>query len=647
MIIALVLLLCILWVISNEKKLYLLSAGIAGWSLYLYVVTELLSAGKNVTYMSLRVVWGAADLVLGIALIMLLIRAHMKDVKVAEKFRGSVRKVKRNEWVLFALFCLYSGIMLWLAYHIVPYNWDSMTYHLTRILAWSSNQSIGHFATTIKRTVGSPVFGEVINLHVYILSHGSDQWFNMLQCLSYLLNILFVYGIARKSGCNQRTAVFASFLFLTTPIAFAEALTTQVDEFSALWLLMFVYVILDLIYDRSRLYLDRQGIIRMLLLAAIAGFGYLTKPSVMIGMFGFTLWLLVVCIQRQESPSLLVKWMAGTGVAAILVIMPEIIRNLVTYGAISDPWQGKGQIVHSIDPRYIFVGFLKNLFFNLPSNYWPDLNHLLEKIVYWTAYIFHIDADNEAISESARAFALAQPGDYGCDSAVSPVPVAVMIVFAGIFIIRRLSNRKQKFTPGYTTVTFITFMVFCAIARWEPWVGRYMISYLGLLCPALAFQIWNSEYNRRNEAFRGFICGMIFLMCLTGLGGLIKSGDALAEQMEGENRAKAYYYYNSADYESVYLPLQSEITGLQPETVGIVTGEDTYAYPVMKMLTDDGIKVQFVNAVNSTAKYEDDSYHPDNIILIGTVPDSDSYDLHGNSYHVVKQISDQCYVMRK
>lgn len=518
--------------------MWTLCAAISIWSLYLYFTTEVLSVNNQVTEFSLKVTWGIADAILLFFFLsnILLLRntLHLKKISFFAIF-----DCKKLPFYLFLLFSIY---LLYVAFNIVPYNWDSMTYHLTRIIAWADNQSVAHYATTIKRTVSSPVFGEFVNLHVYILSGNSDKWLNFMQCFSFIFNIVIINGISKKIGCTKETSLFASFLFLCTPIAFAEAFTTQVDEFSTLWLLIFVYEILDLIYERKKLQIDKNTFAKLGVLGLSAGFGYLTKPSIMIGIFIFTIWLFAVCINRHDSIKAIILCIVFTGMIALLIISPEIIRNMITFdGAISDPWQGKGQIVHSADPRYLLISFLKNLFFNLPSIYWPNINSLLEKVVYWIAYILNVDADNIAISESGRAFTLTQAGEYGCDSAISPVPTIIMLLCIVIFLYQLLFRKRKMHGFGYSSITIATFMLMCVIIRWEPWIGRYQLSYFDLISPAIALQV---QKMSSKENVRGFIFGFIFMMSLTELLGLVRAEKKIADDMSIKDREENYYYYN-------------------------------------------------------------------------------------------------------
>ena len=448
-----------------------------------YGLTELLSIWNDVTMKSLLFIWGAIDA----GLIFLIAERCRKDRTFSGRFRtefdAKIRKMISNRSCLFTIVItvLFVLTMLCLACNIIPYNWDSMAYHCSRIFYWAQNKSIAHFATSDTRMLGSPVLAEFINLYIYILyAHDCDTLLNLLQCVSYFINIYMVCRISEKIGCNRRYVILSGLLFAATPIAFSEALSTLVDEFASIWMLFFCYMILDLIQNRANLNLNRYGAGRILLLGVIAGLGFLAKPSVVVGMAVFGFWMLIVCVSERESIKKTIVWVVGCGITALLVIIPEIARNIVTYHAISDPWQGKGQLVSSFDPRLIYINLLKNVCANLPSVFWSYLNPVLNKIVYWTAYILHVDADNIAISEHAKPFTLYTPPEYSYDKAINPVVtvlVLICILTAVIMFFRHKTSPKDvHHKVGFSVAAFISFFAICAIAKWEAYITRYFVN---------------------------------------------------------------------------------------------------------------------------------------------------------------------------
>lgn len=149
-----------------------------------------------------------------------------------KNFIWGAKNIFRLEMLIIMFLAVF---MVFLALKMIPYNWDSMTYHLAGLFHWKQNKSVAHYATTIDRQVASPTLGAFVNLHVYTMSGRSDKLLNLLQCVSYLTNGVLIYSLAAKLKCKRNHCILSAALFYSMPIAFAEALTTQVDNFAALW----------------------------------------------------------------------------------------------------------------------------------------------------------------------------------------------------------------------------------------------------------------------------------------------------------------------------------------------------------------------------------------------------------------------------
>ena len=386
-----------------------------------YFSLEILSIFGIVTRTALSAFWGAVFMVVVIFSFLRMRKGKGSLKTLIARITGAIKHHKTG--------CAFAAALLVLAVYTVPYNWDSMTYHLSRIANWTQNRSVAHYATHNIREIVSPVLAEFINLHVYILSGKRDVFFNLVQCVSALTNVWLIYEIALKLGCKRKYAGLAAFIFFTAPSAFGEALSTQVDQFAAVWLLIFVYYYLELL--KQELAFSRRVMECCAMMAICMGFGYLAKPSVLIGMAIFLLVLFVICIVRKAKAAFIAGAAGFAGVIVAALVLPEMIRNLLSFGSISLPIAGQRQLVGTWNPLYVFVNVLKNFAFNLPNIYLYESDHWIAAVVYRIAGLLRVNIDDPAISEDGRAFFLHPAQTYDPDSGgKSGCPLGIFLLYA-------------------------------------------------------------------------------------------------------------------------------------------------------------------------------------------------------------------------
>ena len=182
------------------------------WNLWSFMTVEVLSYAKMLTVQAAAISWGAFCLLL----VGCLMKAVRRGARVSGLFAELGHAVNNNK-----LLWLTGIIVVILAFLTVPYNWDSMTYHLPRMMHWVQNRSVAHYAANDIRQLVSPVLAEFINVQVYLLSGERDIFWNLLQAVSYLVNAWIVYKIACKIGADNRYAYLSTLLFMTMTIAYS------------------------------------------------------------------------------------------------------------------------------------------------------------------------------------------------------------------------------------------------------------------------------------------------------------------------------------------------------------------------------------------------------------------------------------------
>lgn len=639
-----IILLVLIWKHYEKDKLSAYAKAVICWNGYLYFLTEVLSVFKVLNRSSLIAGWGIFAI--------LLFGFFIHILKNGEK-----TVLRKREGVLRSLLPFSPGALIWsgmgaaaliLAVVTPPYNWDSMTYHLARIAYWRQYQSVAHYATNIVRQVTSPVLAEFVNLHVYVIMDGNDVFMQILQCLSYITNSVFVYGISRKLGVKSKLCFLAAMLFMTMPIAFGEGLTTQVDHYAAMWLFFYVYILLDYLDINQRFQNDSATVISTLCLSLSIGFGYLAKPSVMFAFLFFAVWLLAVSIKRKDDAGLVFKLILCSVCMLAILLAPELVRNYNTFQAFSDPGTGKRQLIGRKNPRYVFVNFVKNLIWNLPNIYTKGTEKM-ERFVYRLSDFLKVDLNDAGISEDGREFAMRAAQDYNHDTAINPI-VAALFIMALLFIIYKILTKRGKKTNSiarcYSLVASGSFLIFCALLRWEPFVTRYMIAYLGLLCPMIVWQIQDwLDLLKRKELYFAFLGIITFVSGVEYLGILKYHKDIAQYGGQNQDRAYGYFYWQPDEKYSVYQEVKKYIKESDYQEIGIITGGDSYDYPLFKMLESDVERIEHVNVSNATKAYEDMSFIPDCIVLVDKAP-AESVACHGKDYINVLEIGGNVTVLK-
>lgn len=604
------------------------------WMLFLFVLTEGLSVFHAVRFMALFAAWVGLDIVLAV-----LCMIQWKQSKLSIRELYGTQNLRGYSY--YGILILTAIVVLTLALFTTPNNWDSMTYHLSRIAYWTQNRSVEHYATNCLREIASPVLAEFVNLHVYILCRGSDLFFNLLQAASYLTCTVLVGAIARKLGCDRLFRFVAMIIYMSMPIAFAEALTNQVDNFATVWLLFYVYVLLDLAGQREKLECNFRTVSKVCTLGLCVAWGYLTKPSVCFGMVIFAVWLLIVCIVRKDKVRNLIRLVLCALPCVVLPLLPELLRNFVTFHSYASKATGARQLIGTLNPAYVFVNFVKNFTFNMPTALLKDSDLLFAKFAVKAAELLNVELDAEVISEDGRAFGLHGPQTYGYDTAINPIVLWTFIfcIIWAVICIRKTD--WKKLAVGYLICASLSFCVFCAVLRWEPFVTRYMVSYLALLCPMIASQIQERTEAEGKRKLRYGIVGVVSFLCVMELVSLMNYHLDICRY---KANSRPYGYFASRwDEMKYYCEVADEIKGKDYQTIGLyVVQGDAYQYPLWAMLGDR--YMEHVNVQNESAVYTDESFTPDCIIWFASLPE-ETVVINGRVYNQTFDFGENHYLL--
>jgi len=230
------------------------------------------------------------------------------------------------KWLLIGLLSviLFTALInLFLSVYAPPNNWDSMTYHMSRVGYWLQHGSLHHYYTHKWSQNALPPNAEIIILWSVTLSK-SDILANMVQWIAYCGIGLAIYLIARILGHGQRSSVFASLIYLSLPTVVLQSSSTQNDLVVTFFAIGFFY------FFHSGL---KKKNYRKLLLSGVAfGLAVGTKLTILYILPASGIASLILLRIFKSKISFYARWCVFCFVGMLLFGSYNYFQNLQTYG---------------------------------------------------------------------------------------------------------------------------------------------------------------------------------------------------------------------------------------------------------------------------------------------------------------------------
>lgn len=463
---------------------------------------------------------------------------------------------------------------------IVPYNYDSMIYHLARIENWIQNASVDYFITQQPRQLYFPVLTEYTIMHTFLLWH-TDRLANLIQFSAYILSALFILNIGHKLNFKPAIKYLIFFLFLTIPMAIAESITTQTDLFATMWMLAFINIAIDLV-TLKQLSFKRDTFILFIEGALICAFAYLSKGTVCIGISFFLLWIAFNYIKDRKS----LKFMLFYGIVAIAIIsifaFPTFYRNYKSTGNILAPQYITNITIGNSSPAYLTLNFVKN--YAMLANA-PSTSQFLISLVTEVSNLLQIDLNHRDISmtsqfkEHIMEYAPSYHHDYTSCSYIAILWI-ICLIFYLPFCCFKASKIPHK---AFTFFLFLAILSGMSIIRYQLWINRLILPYCILMVIFIGL-VLNSLSIIFNKKF------YLIALCL-GIIAIPSTVKAFLFQTQYISQEELYKKYFLCDeyYYPGYTDLVKYINTTDSKTVGILLAENDLEYPLWKMLKNKKI----------------------------------------------------------
>lgn len=231
--------------------------------------------------------------------------------------------------------------------------------------------------------------------------------------------------------------------------------------------------------------------------------------------------------------------------------------------------------------------------------------------------------------------------NYAHDTAPNPVIAVSFLIVMIYMLVKFRKTRWKSLTDRYTLATGIAFLIFCMAVRWEPFVVRYMLSYLALLCPVIALQV--QEVEDRSGTGKGIRTLLVFL-CMVDLIGLFYYHINICyNQLASSKRSDGYFFYNEGQKES-YDDLAAYLNQKDYQNIGLYMGG--YEYPIWAMLKDKSTRIESLGVEKRSLIYADPDFVPECIVSM-EVGNVTAIKYNGVEYSLSDVIDNRIYILTR
>ncbi|MCB0164761.1 MAG: glycosyltransferase family 39 protein [Anaerolineae bacterium] len=354
-----------------------------------------------------------------------------------------------------------------------PNNWDSMTYHMVRVMHWLQNGTVAHYATHEVRQLYLNPWAEFAILHFQLLS-GGDVFANGVQWLSMVGSVIGVSLIARQLGARLTGQVFASLVAATIPMGLLQTVTTQNDWVVTFWLVCFVSFVITVRRELSWIMILGCG--------GSLALGFLTKGTAYLYAAPFLIWL---GLSLFKTLSWRAWWPLFTmGLIVLIFNSGHYARNLPLFGSPLQP-QSLAEYDYrnqSLTPALAVSNVVRNLalHINVPL---PALTRTTAQAVQTLHHGLGIDLNDPRTTWIGTQFEV-NPFFVSEDASGNFIHLILIGLCFGVVVVRKIQKRAgEEFT--YVMLLTTAFLLFSFYLKWQPWHSRLHLPLFVLWTPVI------------------------------------------------------------------------------------------------------------------------------------------------------------------
>jgi len=567
--------------LQNIKLQDLLVWNLIFLGLIIVLVTEFFSIFNLINKNLFKFIW---LLILSILLFELYLFINLKNKFIAKKIK--IISVK-NLILICILFPTFVTAILY-----PPNTWDSMTYHLPKVMQWIQNQNVNFYPTSDIRQLIMPPFAEYMILNFYLLFN-NDIFSNLAQWFSMLFTVLLVPFVTRKLGGNSKAQFFSLIFVITLPMGILQSTSTQTDYVTSLWLVCFVYFFLK--------YIQNNSFYNIVGLSISLGLSVLTKPTAYLFAFPFCVWLFFFLIKDQEK----FKKIFTILLIFIATNIGQYLRNINIY---KNPLGINTEGYVATNEKLDFLIFLSNLIRNLVLNFsFPISNINLKTLSFVEKFhqflgISITDQSSTVGSDYYIPFSLYE--------STAPNTLHFLIIALSLLIFMFLKKKFFYFKnlSFYLFSLIFGFCLFSIVMKWQPYGNRLLLPLFVLFGPFVSIILADKKYIINFFIITLFIYSIPYIFFNKSrplLASIKKINDkeySISKTFLSNQKRDELYFIRRPELFDKYLEISNIIKDKKCKNIGLIISDDNWEYPLWKFIkkNNNEHKIFHINVNNSS-----------------------------------------------
>ena len=562
--------------------------GAVVWGLFITVVTEIYSIFNFINFWSILTAW-----IFIIFVLLLIIIFGKKDFS---SLKISIPLKTLPDFEFFLLVCVSTIIIVVgiIAFIYPPTNYDSMTYHMARVMHWIQNHNINFYPTANLRQLHQNPWTEYAILHLQILNKG-DLFANSVQWLFMIGNIIGASLIAKELKASNRGQLFASVFCATIPMAILQGSSTQTDGAVSFWLLSFIYFVL-LIRNKVNVYWSFGAGIAL-------GLALLTKATAYVFAFPFLVWL-VISLFVKNAPK---KWLALMLIAVIALAINSghYVRNYNLYSNPLGPGVEEGSRSYA-NEVFSLSSVSSNLIRNLSLHYitpFPQINSFSTRVINYFHRAIKLAPNDERTTYTPSEFMIAGKITHE-DSAPNLWHLSLIVIFLLFYIFNR---HRNNIVDVYVLLLVVAFILFCGYLKWQPWNSRLHLPLFVLFSPFLGLFLSENKSSK--------VAVITLMLVLASSSPFLfqnhtrpLNGDFEINFLESRD---AQYFNSNPRIRDIYGEAAVKLSEIGCPRVGLVFDHNSYEYPlwvILKHRINNDVFIEHVNVSNVSKNLDNSPY---------------------------------------